>query len=108
MNGEVLAIKQFAELANRVGLPIPAFHAFFYRGRFDIRTCDQPVGSIIGTGDWPKAEMLDLLAIAQHHGVPTRLLDFTYDPLIALFFAADDIVQHRTKHEKDGVKELAV
>lgn len=33
--------------------------------------------------------MYEALAIAQHHGVPTRLLDFTYDPFVAGFFAAD-------------------
>lgn len=57
---------------------------------------------------WPCDELLPLMALAQHYGIHTRLLDWTDNPLTAAHFAAISSIEFQQGLSKLSDKDMAI
>jgi hypothetical protein len=95
---EFAAVRDFLDAADRAGLPIPHDAPHLRMGaRLRNHVLGKTENEIAALtemrGTWPKDDLLAIVALAQHYGVPTRLLDWTYKPQVACYFASAKLAQ---------------
>ena len=83
---ELDALLNFLDYGDKVGLKIPINQKIR-------KLIDRKIGKTFNYETlWPCKDFYELISLAQHYGIPTRALDWSYDYNVSLYFALKNIL----------------
>ena len=101
---EWVLLSSFIHYCDSKGLSIPndsmEFRTYFHQNNITNLHA-------INNQSWPQDSVIPLMALAQHHGIPTRLLDWSNNPYVACYFAAASAIGEDFKND-DNIALFAV
>lgn len=94
---EFYALKKFFSLVDQNGISIPEVQILRdnFLSIFHVFRENQL------SKNWIADELLELSALAQHYGIPTRLLDWSFSHMVSLYFAVHGILNSNNVDEDD-------
>lgn len=84
---EIHVLMKFLDYGDKVGLKIPISQETRELIEHDIKKRFKEESI------WPDPEFYELISLAQHYGIPTRALDWSYDYNVSLYFTVKNLLK---------------